>query len=145
MGDRGVIFFRLDSRQLSAEHAMAALRHMAVLVNGTAGDGSSVGYNLQAGIRPSDDGVYWVGFNARYWGKLFELVLVRYRVSARSSDTLPGGDQPILRNITSRHDIRCTLPAPLTEEEQKMSAVDEALDLLGHAMKGARRRRRRRR
>ena len=144
MGERGVVFYRIDGRQLSVEHAGAALRHMAVLVNGTVGDGSSVGYNLQAGIRSSDDGTYWVGFNAKYWGYLFEFVLVRHRVPARRSETLPGGDQPTLRSITSRQDIRCNLPAPLTDEEQKMSAVDEALDLMSHAARGAWRRRRRR-
>jgi hypothetical protein len=118
---------------------------MAVLVNGTAGDGSSVGYNLQAGIRPSDDGTYWVGFNALYWGGLFELVLVRYRVPIRRSEALPGGEQPTLRSITTRSDLRRGLRAPLTEEEQKMSTVDEALDMLSHAARGAWRRRRRRR
>lgn len=146
MGDSGVVFYRIDSGRMSVEQAGVALKHIARLVNGTNGDGSMTDFNLRAGIRRGEGSTYWVGFNAAYWGYLFELVLIRYGVPVHRSNALPGGGpQPILRGIGSRVDVRRTLEAPLTDDEQKASAVDEALDLLGHAARGAWRRRRRRR
>lgn len=144
MGEIGVVFYRIDSGRLPAEQARTALKHIALLVNGTGGDGSITEFDLRAGIRRGEGGVYWVGFNARYWGYLFELVLARYDVPVHRSNALPGGDQPILKPIAPRRDVYRTLAAPLTDEEQKMSTVDEALDMLGHATRGVLRRRWRR-
>jgi hypothetical protein len=130
---------------MSVEQAGAALKHIARLVNGTSGDGSMAGFDLRAGIRRGEGSTYWVGFNAPYWGYLFELVLMRYGVPVRRSSVLPGdGPQPSLKSIASRPDVYRTLNTPLTDDEEKASAVDEALDLLGHAARGAWRRRRRR-
>ncbi len=141
MGVTGVVFYQIDSRQLPTRTVGVILKQMALLVNGTPGDGSSLAYDLRAGIRHSDDGTYWVGFNAMYWGNLFELILARYRVPVRRAGALPDGSQPELRDITARRDAGRVLSAPLTEEEQKMSTVDEALDMLSHAARGALRRR----
>jgi len=145
VGDVGMVFYRIDSGRMSTEQAGVALKHIGRLVNGTTGDGSIAGFNLRAGIRRGESGVYWVGFNSQYWGYLFELVLMRHGVPVHRSNALPSGEQPILRSVASRYDVRRTLEPPLTDEEEKMSAVDEALDMLGHAARGAWRRRRRRR
>lgn len=145
MGDFGVVFYRIDSGRMSAERAGDVLKNIARLTNGTSGDGSIAEYNFRAGIRRGEGGAYWVGFNSAYWGYLFELALARYDVPVRRSNALPDGSQPVLRPVTSRYDVGRTLAAPLTDYEEKANTVDEALDMLSHAARGAWRRRRRRR
>ena len=142
--ERGTVFYQLDGRRFPSEEAGVALKYIALLVNGTNGDGSVAAFDLRAGIRRGEGDVYWVGFNSQYWGCLFEVVLIRYGVPVHRSSALPGGDQPILRRIASRRDVRRILNAPLTDDEEKASTVDEALDMLSHVARGAWRRRRRR-
>lgn len=141
MGDRGVVFFQVDKGQLPTKQAAIALRHIASLVSGVPGDGSVASFNFRAGIH-EEGGTYWVGLNAQYWGYLFELALARYGVPIRRSSTLPDGRQPVLKTVRPRGDVRRILRPPLTDEEQKTSTVDEALDMLGYAARGVWRRRR---
>jgi hypothetical protein len=138
MGSQGVIFFRVRSAELPVERAREGIRTMALLVAGRPGDGSAMTYDLRFGIRAGEGGEYWVGFNALFWGNLFELVLYRHGVKPVRASRLPDGSQPQLRSALPRNDA-VLIDAPLTEEEVKQDNVGEALEILGHAWRQRRR------
>ncbi len=143
MGDRGVVFYRLNQAEFPPKQARGSLGQLALAIVGRPGDGSVVTYDMRFGIRLDEDGVhYWIGLNAMMWGELFEIILGRYGATFSRSDALPGGDRPALQLAIPRSDARLR-PAPLTSEEVKASNVDEALDLLGTAWRRRGRRRRR--
>ena len=142
MGSQGVIFFRVRSAELSVERAREGIRTMALLVAGRPGDGSAMTYDLRFGIRAEEGDEYWVGFNALFWGNLFELVLYRHGVKPVRANRLPDGSQPQLRAAVPRNDAVLINP-PLTEEEIRQDNVGEALQILGDAWRQRGRLRRR--